>query len=67
MSQFDIALFLDLTEESRRGLERELERKRQIREAISARRVEPSRLASLVARMRHALRRDAHRPLVEGC
>ena len=68
MNYLDIALFPDLLEESRRELERELERKRQIREARAARLVDrPSRFASLASRLRPALQRDPCRPLVEGC
>ncbi len=68
MNHLDIALFPNLLEESRRELERERERKRQIREALAARRVEqPSRFATMTARLRHAFRRDPCRPLVEGC
>ena len=68
MNYLDIALSPDLLEESRRELERELERKRQIREALAARRVErPSRFATLTARLRDAFKRDSYRPLVDRC
>ena len=44
MNHLDIALFPHLLEESRRELEREHDRKQQIREALATRRVErPSR------------------------
>ena len=69
MNHLDIALFPGLLEESRRELERERERKRQIREALAAQlRVErPSHFATLTARLRDALKRNSHRPLVERC
>ena len=69
MNHLDIALFPDLLQESRRELERELDRKRQIREARAARLVvdRPSRFATLTARLRPSLQRDPCRPLVEGC
>jgi hypothetical protein len=63
----------DLLEESRRELDRQLERERQIREVRAARRAaRPSRFATLTARLRHvADRRPVHAhpcpPLVEGC
>jgi hypothetical protein len=67
VNHLDITLVPNLLEESRRELERERERKRQIRE-LAARRVErPSRFASLTARLRDALKRNSYRPLVEGC
>ena len=66
MNYLEIALFPDLLEESRRELERERERKH--RSGTRARRVErPSHFATLTARLRHALRPDPCRPLVEGC
>jgi hypothetical protein len=68
VNHLDIFLFPDLLEESRRELERERERDRQIREALARRRVEqPSRFATLTARLRQPLQRDPCRPLVEGC
>jgi hypothetical protein len=68
VSYFDINPLPALLEESRRELERERERKRQIREALAARHVErPSRLSIVTARLRHAFQRDPCRPLVEGC
>lgn len=68
MNYFDIALLPNILEESRLELDRELERKRRIREALAAQRVErPTRLSTTTARLRHALRRDPCRPLVEGC
>lgn len=68
MNYLDIALFPNLLEESRRELERERERKRQIWEALSAQPVDrASRSVTLTARLRHALQRDPCRPLVEGC
>ena len=68
MNHLEFALFPDLLDESRRELDRELERKRQIREARAARLVDrPSRLATLTARLRRSPQRDSRRPLVEGC
>jgi hypothetical protein len=68
VNHLDIALFPDLVEESLRELDRERERRRQIREALSARRVDrPSRFATLTARLRRALQRNPSRPVVEGC
>jgi hypothetical protein len=68
VNYLDIALYPDLLEESRRELDRELERKRHIREVLAARRVErPSRFAALTKRLRHAVQRDERRPLAEGC
>ena len=68
MNYLDISLFPDLVEESRRELDRERERKRQIRETLAARRVERhSRLAALTARLRGALKRNSYRPLAERC
>jgi hypothetical protein len=68
VNHLEIALFPDLLEESRRELHRQRERERQIREALSARRVErPSRFAALTARLRSGLQRDPCPPLVEGC
>jgi len=67
MNYLDIGWSPDLLEESRQELERELERKRRVREALAARQVErPSRFAALAARLR-ALRSDPRRPIVEGC
>jgi hypothetical protein len=67
VNHLDITLLPNLLEESRRELERERERKRQIRE-LAVRRVErPSRFAALTARLRDALKRHSYRPLVEGC
>jgi hypothetical protein len=68
VNYLDISQSPDLLEESRRELERELERKRQIRDAHAARLVDrPSRFSTLTARLRLPLRRDPCRPLVEGC
>jgi len=68
VNYLDIALKPAVLEESRRELDRELERKRHIREVLAARRVErPSRFAALTMRLRHTLQRDEHRPLAEGC
>ena len=68
MNYLDIALYPNLLEESRRELDRELERKRHIREVLAARRVErPSRFAALTMRLRNAAERDERRPVAEGC
>ena len=58
----------DLLEESRREVEREHERWRQIREARAVRRAERrSRFAALTTRLRRAPQPDPCLPLVEGC
>ena len=69
MNYLGIGLIPDLLEESRRELDRELERKRHIRDALAARRVQrPSRLATLTARLRGPRVEPAPcPPLVEGC
>jgi hypothetical protein len=69
MNYLGIGLTPDLLEESRRELDRELERKRHIRDALAGRSVErPSRFATLTARLRRPGVEPAPcPPLVEGC
>jgi hypothetical protein len=55
-------------EENRRELEREIRLRQQIRAARAARRAQrPSRLATLVKRLRPAVRPDPCPPLAEEC
>src|SRR5262245_1573639 len=57
-----------LLEENKRELERELQLRRQIREAREARRAQrPSRFAALATRLRRAPRPAPCPPAVEGC
>ena len=58
----------DLLEENWRELERERQQQRQIQEARAARRAaRPSRVATLAAKVRHALQPDPCPQLAEGC
>ena len=68
MNYLDMRPSVVLLPESQRERDRELERKRQIREARLARRADrPSLLARLTARMRHPRQPEPQRALVEGC
>jgi hypothetical protein len=68
MNHLEIGLSPTLLEESRRELERERRRRSEIRDARAARQVERTvRFAAITARLRHPLRPDPCRPLVEGC
>ena len=68
MNYLDMRPSVVLLPESQRERDRELERKRQIREARLARRADrPWLLVRLTARMRHPRQPEPRRALVEGC
>jgi hypothetical protein len=63
-----VQLYPELLEESRREVERTLERKRQIQDARATRRAErSSRFATYTRRLRRRPQPEPRRPLVEGC